>query len=1649
MTDTRAGATGNVSPDAMTHPSLVQLAKSTPEQKQYQQMRPLPATSTKPISKSKSIGFVATKSNPISKTSSITQTTDYNLTPEQKQYQQMRSRASSHQNIGKSDLSTTGQGKIDWDSFIRKAEVGIRKAGQEKFLSGLPDSINKEEIRLRLEKQIDQSYRYSGAGAEGSLSYEVRNAISQQLYGIPFKDLDSESRRFISNGLKPENQQLAARIAHKNWYDMNSSELQAVYNYVDAQKTGYVGSKVQSPKNIDLPYTPKVDTDNDTIGGYKYDNATQKWVVVDKKEAAKYDKYIAGLKTSHAADIKYSAQIQDDYKEALIGSKDPSLVKIVQIGGKEVIVDYNKPNGGLSSAQLEQWKREQVGVDTHGVRTSYEGRTPIVLDPTGKTKNPILDTTTNKVTLANGEIIDKAVFDGAGEFGKNAQIQLNNLGTKGFNNYLAKQAADFKDAVNTLQPYIDSGKIVVTTLPNGSKEYSFDKLSKSDLSDPDVQQALQTFFPDTNVKDITNAISQNSAINTLVKYGAAAQNTSGGYDLSLDKITSKDISSHPELRDAIITLLPNVNPDSIGKTVITTDELKGMQSIPQIGSGSTVSKVPEVLEGKLGAVFYDGKQYFVVKEIPLNKYLEMQKNLVDEGYSSAESKQKMTIYRPYTSAASYANIGADYAASIGLTPKLTLLEQLTPSKEELGQKPSAGEYFSLGFFGALAAESAIAAVPLGIGGLAAAGTITGLASNIGLTKLYWNDMSPTWKAISVATMIFDVSAMLKSGALSTLASEVGRTEASITKSALAKLSDAVARGNKSDVLKAANEIESIGAKLVDKGVAGSQSLIAMANKANKIASGWENDVSVARLMTNEEQELQATLRGIEVQAGFSSPLKGVKVQDPLNVVGFRSAVGVENGWLKLRTPLQEAEKVGVGVEGLAFEERVISREFGKEGSIVLKPEMQKVMPKVQFKKPILVTGKLGLKSPTEISRITTELTRKGLPEGALLSAKGEVIRWPDGSIMIDPDYAAAPKMVSKLSQGTIIKRMPVVGAGEVDVTLGKIPKYFSITVKDIQDSISMRGVVDTVEIYGKDAVEAAFPQVRKLYKNSQFKAFLQDRKELYESVQARKESEYFKNLDDLTKEINKADWLMTPTEEYPFSKVMDRAMDYLGITDADLKNLTQVQQDQLDGLCKEIQSSMERGRKTVGMQWTQSQIKAFSKAINNLELYSDLAKLKSGEILTFEDRALLKNLFDQIVTKTEDGGTVFKKNPILDIDISNVRVDPKVPSQYETLQGLYRKLLDVEQGYVHKLALTQDEIRTLNEMYRVMPSATESGIPVIDTGEFGMYNRLLEKTGLSEQLGKEWWIKSSKYWPEESYTLWSKGVGIPSTSQMIDDELRGMGISPSISKTGDVLTQVSNLLKIDRDTNVAVLDVSVFTQPQIETLLNNPAMKINVDNKTITAPINVMQSQLTAALSNTAPSPAPSPVPIPTPTPTPTPTPAPSPMPAPLPIPIPAPMPTPTPTPTPTPFPIPFPMPKPTLVPPLVPPSITVDIPIIPVVLKGKDGKPLTEEQKLGSMAWKQGIMYKLWYPPFGQDDMINSRTPFAGVENYQGFKSAYKSLIRRTKGTIPPIISRNMGMFTTTIVGGDKASSQPQLVYKEHEERKRKGKVRPSLTKV
>jgi hypothetical protein len=104
-------------------------------------------------------------------------------------------------------------------------------------------------------------------------------------------------------------------------------------------------------------------------------------------------------------------------------------------------------------------------------------------------------------------------------------------------------------------------------------------------------------------------------------------------------------------------------------------------------------------------------------------------------------------------------------------------------------------------------------------------------------------------------------------------------------------------------------------------------------------------------------------------------------------------------------------------------------------------------------------------------------------------------------------------------------------------------------------------------------------------------------------------------------------------------------------------------------------------------------------------------------------------------------------------------------------------------------------------------------------------------------------------------------------------------------------------------------------------------------------------------------------------------------------------------------------------------------------------GKQLSKEQLLGAIGWKQGIMYKYIYPPYGQEDIINSRTPIQGIPIKEGIRSAYETIIRTRKGAIPDNITRHMGMMDLVITDADK-NGQPEIHFVEREVRKGRGAV-------
>lgn len=108
-----------------------------------------------------------------------------------------------------------------------------------------------------------------------------------------------------------------------------------------------------------------------------------------------------------------------------------------------------------------------------------------------------------------------------------------------------------------------------------------------------------------------------------------------------------------------------------------------------------------------------------------------------------------------------------------------------------------------------------------------------------------------------------------------------------------------------------------------------------------------------------------------------------------------------------------------------------------------------------------------------------------------------------------------------------------------------------------------------------------------------------------------------------------------------------------------------------------------------------------------------------------------------------------------------------------------------------------------------------------------------------------------------------------------------------------------------------------------------------------------------------------------------------------------------------------------------------------PVII-GHDGKQLTKEQVAASVGWKQGFMYRLKYPPYGESNTIYSTKPIPGIPYHEGAGSAYASLVQITKGKLPPTIKDEMGAFTVTITAksiglGRKAMEFERMSVNKH----------------
>lgn len=112
------------------------------------------------------------------------------------------------------------------------------------------------------------------------------------------------------------------------------------------------------------------------------------------------------------------------------------------------------------------------------------------------------------------------------------------------------------------------------------------------------------------------------------------------------------------------------------------------------------------------------------------------------------------------------------------------------------------------------------------------------------------------------------------------------------------------------------------------------------------------------------------------------------------------------------------------------------------------------------------------------------------------------------------------------------------------------------------------------------------------------------------------------------------------------------------------------------------------------------------------------------------------------------------------------------------------------------------------------------------------------------------------------------------------------------------------------------------------------------------------------------------------------------------------------------------------------------------IVIRMKNGRALTAEEIKGAVAWKQGVMYKLVFPPYGQNDVVNSRSPFQGIVSHANARNAYETLVTKHQGKLPSTIVRHMGMMTFSVTGGNKKHGSPKVKVIEREDRKNTAQV-------
>lgn len=92
----------------------------------------------------------------------------------------------------------------------------------------------------------------------------------------------------------------------------------------------------------------------------------------------------------------------------------------------------------------------------------------------------------------------------------------------------------------------------------------------------------------------------------------------------------------------------------------------------------------------------------------------------------------------------------------------------------------------------------------------------------------------------------------------------------------------------------------------------------------------------------------------------------------------------------------------------------------------------------------------------------------------------------------------------------------------------------------------------------------------------------------------------------------------------------------------------------------------------------------------------------------------------------------------------------------------------------------------------------------------------------------------------------------------------------------------------------------------------------------------------------------------------------------------------------------------------------------------GKE-KTLTKKELEGAIAWKQGFIYILIFPPYGENDIAYSKKPFPGVRTVDGPQSAFITATR-IGGKVPEMLARKLGFFDLRIT--TPKTGKPKLKY-------------------